>query len=240
MPLLKILLADDEKEARELLLHYLHRWQHTVSIQEALDGKTALKALKEFQPDILFLDIKMPELSGIEVLQNKEAGALPAVVFTTAYDEFALPAFDFEAVDYLLKPFDKERFEKALKRAMDYVEFIKNKKPKNFIANVAVRTGSKTDLIPVNDVCYFQAEGAYVQVVTTTKTYLVTDPIYELESSLDPKVFYRVHRSVIVNTQYIKSIQSLLNGDHILVLKNDKEIRASRTYREQIKKLKEG
>jgi two-component system LytT family response regulator len=237
MPSLKILLADDEKEARELLLHYLHNWENITSIQQCADGKSTLHALQSFQPDILFLDIKMPELSGIEVLQKKEQSFLPAVIFTTAYDEYALPAFDFEAVDYLLKPFEKERFDKAMTRALDYVEFVKKKKASGYLVQLSVKTGSRTDLVAVDDIQYFQAEGAYVQVVTNAKTYLVTEPIYELESALDPEMFSRVHRSVIVNTKYIKSIQSLLNGDHILILQNGKEIRASRTYREKIKLL---
>ncbi|MGB8191923.1 MAG: LytTR family DNA-binding domain-containing protein [Chitinophagaceae bacterium] len=232
---MRILIADDEKEARELLLYYLGEWKDGLELEECADGKSTVQALQHFKPDILFLDIKMPELSGMEVLQHKATGALPAVIFTTAYDEYALPAFDMEAVDYLLKPFEKERFDRALKRAMDYVEFTKKKAGENYLAQLPGKLGSRTDLIPINDVQYFQAEGAYVQIVTATKTYLLNQPIYELESSLDPSCFTRVHRSVIVNISCIKSIQSLLNGDHELILSNGKKIRASRTYKERIK-----
>lgn len=236
MPL-KILVADDEKEARELLLHYLYQYESNAQVIECADGKATHEALKEFNPDILFLDIKMPELSGIEVLQKKESSIHPAIIFTTAYEDYALPAFDFEAIDYLLKPFEKERFEKALKKAIAYVDFAKNKKRKILTSTFAVKTGSRTDLIPLQDIHYFQAEGTYIQVVTSAKTYLIPEPIYELELSLDPGQFSRIHRSVIVNTQYIKSINSLLNGDHQVVLKNGKELRASRTYRDTIKWL---
>lgn len=232
---MRILIADDEREARELLLYYLDDLKNEAILAECADGKSTLEALQSFKPDILFLDIKMPELSGMEVLQRKESAALPAVILTTAYDEYALPAFDLEAVDYLLKPFEKERFERALKRAMDYVEFTKKKKAETYLTQLAGKFGSRTDLIPVNEVLYFQAEGSYVQIVTPSKTYLLTQPIYELESSLDPSQFTRVHRSVIVNISCIKSIQSLLNGDHELVLANGKKIRASRTYKEKIK-----
>lgn len=232
---MKILIADDEREARELLLFYLHDIRNEAELSECADGKSTLEALQRFKPDILFLDIKMPELNGMQVLQHKEAAALPAVIFTTAYDEYALPAFDLEAVDYLLKPFEKERFDRALQRAMDYVEFTKKKTTGSYLTQLAGKFGSRTDLIPVNEIQYFQAEGSYVQIVTGSKTYLLTQPIYELESSLDPAQFARVHRSVIVNISCIKSIQSLLNGDHELVLANGRKIRASRTYKEKIK-----
>lgn len=237
-PFMRILIADDEKEARELLLYYLRDLKDDAQLAECADGKSTLEALKNFKPDILFLDIKMPELSGMEVLQLTEVTARPAVIFTTAYDEYALPAFDLEAVDYLLKPFEKDRFDRALKRAMDYVEFTKKKTSESYLTQLPGKFGSRTDLIPVNEVHYFQAEGSYVQIVTGSKTYLLTQPIYELESSLDPAHFTRVHRSVIVNISCIKSIQSLLNGDHELVLANGRKIRASRTYKDKIKEWK--
>jgi two-component system LytT family response regulator len=233
---LKILIADDEKEARELLLHFLNSDKVLFNIEEVADGISALNSLERFQPDILFLDIKMPEFSGIEVLQKRAVTPLPAIIFTTAYDEYALPAFDFEAVDYLLKPFEKERFDKALKKAILYVDVVKNR-PAGYPTQLTVKTGNKTELVATSEILYFQAEGAYVQVVTANKFFLITEPLYELESRLDPKQFIRIHRSVIVNIYYIKSIHSLLNGDHQLILKNGKELRVSRTYREKIKGL---
>jgi two-component system, LytTR family, response regulator len=234
----KILIADDEKEARELLLHYLDDHQYILQVKESRDGESTLKMLQEFQPDILFLDIKMPEITGLEVLQKRTPSALPAIIFTTAFDEYALPAFDNAAIDYLLKPFEKERFDKALQRAMDYVQLVKNKKDDKYPLHIPVTTGSRTQLIPVDHVQYFQADGAYVQVITENKNYLITESVYELEEMLDPAHFARVHRSVIVNLGCIKSIRSLLNGDHMLLLKNGKEIRASRTYKDKIKALK--
>jgi two-component system LytT family response regulator len=235
--MLKILIADDEKEARELLLYYLHEHQN-LQLKECADGEATLQTLRQFQPDILFLDIKMPEISGLDVLQRKPQSILPAIIFTTAYDEYALPAFEHAATDYLLKPFEKERFDKALHRAMDYVQLIKNKKEGNHSLHIPVKTGSRTDLIPVENVQYFQAEGSYVQVVTENKNYLINESMYELDTSLDPSLFVRVHRSIIVNINYINSIQSLLNGDHMLLLKNGKKIRASRTYKDKIKALR--
>lgn len=236
MQRLKVLIADDEKEARELLLFYLRDWNN-LEIKQCADGKSTLRQLHEFRPDIVFLDVKMPELTGIEVIKQRDNSLSPAIILTTAYDEFALPAFDCEVLDYLLKPFAEERFKKAMKRAIDYAAFIKNKKIDKYLSQLPVKTGSKTELVDVGDILLFQAEGAYVQIISADKTWLITTPIYELEASLDPSKFSRVHRSAIVQTKGIKSIQSLLNGDHILFLKNGKEIRASRTYRQKIKKL---
>jgi two-component system LytT family response regulator len=231
---LRILIADDEPEARELLLYFLKK-ETTAEIKETADGKSALQMIRSFNPQILFLDIRMPELSGMEVMHQKPASLLPAVIITTAFDEYALPAFDYEVIDYLLKPFEEQRFKKALKRAMEYVEFVHARKPRPYLKHLPVKTGSKTELIPVDDILFFQAEGAYVEVVTAYKTFLVADPLYELQSSLDPGKFERVHRSVIVQVHAVKSIRSLLNGDHLLLLTNGQEIRSSRTYREVIK-----
>ena len=233
----KVIIADDEKEARELLLHYLPRWK-SLEVKECADGRAVLNALQEFQPDILFLDIKMPELSGMEVLQQKNRTLLPAVIFTTAFDEYALSAFDYEVLDYLLKPFERERFDKAWKRATDYVAFVKNKTTQNWLIQLPIKTGAKTELVNMDEIVCFRAEGSYVQVITADKTYLITEPIYKLESLVDPSKFARVHRSIIVQINAIKTIQSLLNGDHILILKNGKEIRASRTYKEKINQMK--
>jgi two-component system, LytTR family, response regulator len=235
---LKLLIADDEKEARELLIHYLHEGGYNALMEEVSDGKSALEKISSFHPDIVFLDIKMPEMDGISVMEKKPGNPLPVVIFTTAYDEYALTAFDFEAIDYLLKPFEKLRFEKAMKRALSYIDFIKKVPASGYIKTIAVKKGNRTELIPVETISYFQAENDYVRVVTEKHNYLVPDPVYELETILDPGDFARVHRSVIVNIKFVRQIVSLLNGDHRLILHNGRELRASRTYRENIRRIK--
>jgi two-component system LytT family response regulator len=159
----KVLIADDETAARELILFYLKEWEGNIIVKECSDGNEAHQALKTFQPDIIFMDIKMPGKTGIEVLQNK-GPALHAVIFTTAYDNYALPAFELEAVDYLLKPFEKERFNKALKRAIEYLELIKTKTGSTKLQHIPVKIGSKTDLVPAVHVIFFHAEGPYVHL----------------------------------------------------------------------------
>ncbi len=234
---MKILIADDEQSARELIVYYLGQTSYDPVILQAGDGKTALELLTNEKPAILFLDVKMPELNGIEVLMLRDAASLPAVIFTTAFDEYALPAFDHEAVDYLLKPFGKERFDKALEKAFRYIQFIKNTGTKPWLEQLSIKKGNKTQFIPVNEVQYFRSHGAYVEVFSTNNTSLINTPLYELEAALDPSCFTRIHRSLIISSKNIKEIRSLPNGDFIVVMNNGEELRGSRTYRTNVKKI---
>lgn len=234
---LKILIADDEQSARELILHYLNQSSNSFIVSEAADGKAALDLLVKEKPDILFLDIKMPELDGIGVLQQRETALLPAIIFTTAFDEYALPAFDFEATDYLLKPFGKERFDKALEKATRYISFVKNPVDRTWLEQISVKQGVRTQLIPVTDIQYFHSEAAYVEVHAVNGISLINTPLYELEARLNPDRFARIHKSLIIGLPFIKAIQSLPNGDFIVLMNSGKELRGSRTYRNKLKKI---
>jgi two-component system, LytTR family, response regulator len=232
---MKILIADDEQSARELILYFLSQTSYSPIIFQAADGRSALELLTKEKPDILFLDVKMPELNGIEVLKQRDDAPLPAIIFTTAFDEFALPAFDYEATDYLLKPFGKERFDKALEKAARYVYFVKNAGP--WLEQLSIKKGNKTQLIAVNEVQYFRSQGAYVEVRSTDRISLINTPLYELEASLDPARFTRIHKSLIICWKYIKEIKSLVNGDFIVIMNNGEQLRGSRTYRSSVKKI---
>lgn len=232
---MKILIADDEQSARELILYYLSQTSYSPKILQAADGRTALELLAKEKPDILFLDVKMPELDGIEVLKQRDAAPLPAIIFTTAFDEFALPAFDYEATDYLLKPFGKERFDKALEKAARYVHLVKNAGP--WLEQLSIKKGNKTQIIALNEVQYFRSQGAYVEVRSTDKISLINTPLYELEASLDPARFTRIHKSLIICWKYIKEIKSLVNGDFLVIMNNGEQHRGSRTYRSNVKKI---
>jgi two-component system LytT family response regulator len=232
---MKILIADDEQSARELIVYYLSQTSYSPIVFHAADGRTALELLAKEKPDILFLDVKMPELDGIEVLKQRDASPLPAIIFTTAFDEFALPAFDYEATDYLLKPFGKERFDKALEKAARYVHLIKNAGP--WLEQLSIKKGNKTQLIAVNEVQYFRSQGAYVEVRSTDKVSLINTPLYELEASLDPARFTRIHKSLIICWKNIKEIRSLVNGDFLVIMNNGEQLRGSRTYRSNVKKI---
>ena len=232
---MKILIADDEQSARELILYYLAQTSYNPIVFHAADGKSALDLLAKEKSDILFLDVKMPELNGMEVLKQRDAAPLPAIIFTTAFDEYALPAFDYEATDYLLKPFGKERFDKALEKAARYVHSVNNAGP--WLEQLSIKKGNKTQLIAVNEVQYFRSQGAYVEVRSTDRTSLINTPLYELEASLDPARFTRIHKSLIICWKYIKEIRSLVNGDFLVIMNNGEQLRGSRTYRSSVKKI---
>jgi two-component system LytT family response regulator len=235
---LKILIVDDEPEARELILYYLKQGLFSFSCEQAGNGTSALRLLNEFHPDILFLDVNMPEMNGLQLLKEKGSSVLPAIIFTTAFEEYALTAFNYEAVDYLLKPFEKARFDKAVEKAIQYIGYSKAEHVRKFIDKLSVRTGSKTHIIAVREIEFFQSEGAYVNAISGNRTWLINHPLYELEMLLDPHLFLRIHKSSIANIQFITEIHSLLNGDCLIKLQSGKELRGSRTYRESIKKVK--
>lgn len=231
----RILIADDEQGARELIIHYLEQSPIEYEVFQAADGGSAFELLREQETDILFLDIKMPEMDGIEILQRRDSSPLPAIIFTTAFDEYAIPAFDYEATDYLLKPFEKTRFAKALEKATKYVRVVRGTDKKSWLTQLSVKTGSKMIILPVNEIDYFQSDGAYVQVNSNGKTWLLSSPLYEVEAKLNPEQFIRVHKSVIINIESVKEINSLLNGDCIIKMKNGKQLRGSRTYKNRMK-----
>jgi two-component system LytT family response regulator len=235
MPPLKIIIADDEPDARKLLLFYLGQSGIPCETYEAVTGTQALALLKQENADILFLDMKMPELTGMDVLQLRDKKILPAIIFTTAYEEYALTAFDSDAMDYLLKPFDQKRFLKALKKAIDYIAYSELNIEKEKPQVLSIKNGSRTTVIRFQDIDYFLADGPYVRIVTMSKTYLIHKPLYQMEHELPEDIFLRVHRSCILNISSISEVRSLLNGDYIVLMKGGREIRASRTYRQNLR-----
>jgi two-component system, LytTR family, response regulator len=233
MQQMKVLIADDEIEARQLIYFFLKELEVSCLIKETGDGLSTIQALEGYEPDILFLDIKMPGLNGIEVLEQKDKSNLPAIIFTTASDEYALSAFDFDAVDYLLKPFEQERFQKALSKAMNFVDSLKPEK--KFISTLTIKHGNRSVFLPVKDILYFGSDGNYVEVFIEDKKYSLNQALYKVEVMLDPGDFIRVHRSTIVNVHAVRNVTSLANGDSVLVLSNGQKVRASRFYKTQYK-----
>jgi two-component system, LytTR family, response regulator len=233
MQQMKVLIADDEIEARQLIYFFLRELEVSCLIKETGDGLSTIQALAGYEPDILFLDIKMPGLSGIEVLQQKGKSNLPAIIFTTASDEYALSAFDFDAIDYLLKPFEQERFQKALSKAMNFVDFVQS--GKKYISTLPIKHGNRSVFLPVKDILYFSSDGNYVEVFMADKKYSLNQALYKLEVMLDPGDFIRVHRSALVNLHAVRNVTSLANGDSILFLSNGQKVKASRFYKAKYK-----
>ncbi len=233
----KVILIDDEPLARMVVMEYLQTFTQLTVMQECNDGFEGLKAIQQHQPDLIFLDIQMPKINGFEMLELLEQP--PAVIFTTAFDEYAIKAFDAHAVDYLLKPFSKERFNKAVNKWLEQqpaASSAANTKPlldtaaQNPSQNnrIVVKNGNKIKIIPINDVLYLEAADDYVKVQTAEGYFLKSQTMGHFENSLDAALFCRCHRSYLVNTQYITRIDPYEKDNHVAILKNGVKVPVSR------------
>ena len=250
MPLQKIrvVVADDEALAREGIRELLRPLADIEIVAESPDGIRAVEDIASLHPDIVFLDIQMPGLDGFGVVSEIGAERMPVVIFVTAYDEFAVRAFDVHALDYLLKPIDPVRFMDALARAraqlqaltvpafqQRLVELLKNtatgRPHREF---VALKTGGKITLVRTTEIDWIDAEGDYVCVHTHGKKHLVRGRISEMETSLDPGRFARIHRSAIVNLEQIRELEPMFNGEYSLSLRDGTKLTVSRSYREKL------
>jgi two-component system, LytTR family, response regulator len=231
----KIIIIDDEPLARSIVKEYLQKHPELEIVQECNDGFEGVKAIQQHQPDLIFLDIQMPKINGFEMLELLDQP--PAVIFTTAFDEYAIKAFEAHAIDYLLKPFNQERFEKAIQRWKDQTAVVQ----KNTIdlletashspaqsQRIVVKTGSKIKIIPVQDVYFLEAADDYVKVHTHEGNFLKNKTMNHFEKTLDPQQFVRSHRSYIVNVQQITRIDPYEKDNHIAILKSGAKVPVSR------------
>jgi two-component system, LytTR family, response regulator len=231
----KVLLIDDEPLARMVVMEYLQSFPQLAVVQECNDGFEGVKAIQQYQPDIVFLDIQMPKINGFEMLELLEQP--PAVIFTTAFDEYAIKAFEAHAVDYLLKPFSKERFDKAVNKWLQQNNTATNTQQlldataQSPAQNnrIVVKNGSKIKIIPINEVLYLEAADDYVKVYTAEGHFLKSKTMGHYENILDARIFCRCHRSYLVNTQYITRIDNYEKDSHIALLKNDMKVPVSRS-----------
>ncbi|MGI8783223.1 MAG: LytR/AlgR family response regulator transcription factor [Acidobacteriota bacterium] len=237
---MKILLADDEALARQRLGQMLKQFPEAHVIGEAEDGVAALEAIETLQPDVVFLDVEMPGCNGIEVVRSLQVEALPCIVFCTAYDRYAVEAFEVHAVDYLLKPVKSERLGEALGRARAHLE--RPKPYQNALAQAAHqiqetaaplrrflgRKGKKIFLIQEPDVLAFKAEQGITYVLAADGRYWVNATLSELESQVDARIFFRTHRQSIVNLNQVREISPLFQGSYQLTLRNGAELEVSR------------
>ncbi len=242
----RILIVDDEPPARRKLRLHLEKADGVQIVGEAADGLEAVEAIRELEPDLVFLDIQMPGMTGFDVLDAVGPEAMPPVVFVTAYDEFAIKAFEVEAIDYLLKPYDAERFEQALERALRRLEreapapeklerMLEALSPgERNLQRLVVRKRHRLLLIGIDEVMRISARENYVEIFTASGSYLIRDTLSRLEARLDPARFARVHRSDIVNLDYVKELQPWTHGDYLIVLKNGEELRLSRRYSDRV------
>lgn len=239
MSLRKILIIDDEEASRTIIRQYLESHPEMEIIGECHNGIEAVNTIDRLEPDLVFLDIQMPGFSGFQVL--REIVHVPQIIFSTAFDRYALKAFDSNAIDYLLKPYTRERFDQALSKIMisgNSKESIQHltQYGSTYYEKILLENGPKMVSINISDIHYFEAEKDYTRVYTCDKNYLSNFGIGALEQRLNPSSFIRIHRSHIVNINCIQEVYRE-NGDTYLVLRNQLLLRVSRSYADNIKKM---
>lgn len=240
----KIIIIDDEPLARSIVKEYLQKHPQLEMVQECNDGFEGLKAIQQHQPDLVFLDIQMPKITGFEMLELIDQP--PSVIFTTAFDEYAIKAFEAHAVDYLLKPFNQERFDKAIskwheqrstseKATQELLESASLSPSQS--QRIVVKNGSKIKIIPVHDVFYLEAADDYVKIHTAEGYFLKNKTMNHFEQALDPEQFVRSHRSYIVNVQQITRIDPYEKDSHVAVLRTGAKVPVSRSGYGKLKEV---
>lgn len=235
--MIKAIIIDDEPLARAVVQEYLAGYPQITVLQECGDGFEGLKAIQQHQPDLVFLDVQMPKINGFEMLELVEQ--LPSVIFTTAFEEHAIRAFEVNAVDYLLKPFSKERFDKALQKWLDKSDTARKAATEQVAEavgqapmqnnRIVVKINGKIKIIPVQDIHYLEAADDYVKIVTEEGSFLKNKTMSFFEQLLDPAQFSRVHRSYILNVNQVTRIDPYEKENHLAILKSGARIPVSKT-----------
>ena len=240
------LIIDDEKLARELLREYLESFPQIEIVGECNKGSDAVEEINKLEPDLIFLDVQMPGMNGFDVLD--EIVHEPYVIFTTAYDQYAIKAFERNAIDYLLKPLDQERFKLAVERALqrkkmeagnleDLLSGMHKPVPRaSYDSHIFVQKSEKLFNLPVEEIIYLEASGDYTVISTKNDQFVSSSGIGKLEELMNPDIFIRVHRSTIVNLNFLKEIERHFNGGMIVKMQNAKSFPVSRTYAKMIRK----
>jgi two-component system, LytTR family, response regulator len=255
---IKALIVDDEPLARQTIKDLLLEDEEIEIIGECGSGPEAVNFIRRQSPDLLYLDIQMPGMSGFEALAKIEYQRIPAIIFVTAFDQYALKAFDVHALDYLLKPFTDKRFKESLQQAKTNVELRElNKlsqnllallgehvggeespgKRKTFLKRFMIKSGGRVAFVKTSDVDWISADDYYIKVHVADKSHLLRISMNELEEKLDPTIFLRIHRSTIVNLERVKELHQHPNGEYVAVLKNGMELKLSRNRRERLEEL---
>ncbi len=251
---IRALIVDDEPLARQTIRLLLKDDSEIEIIGECGDGARAVNFVGKHSPDLIFLDVQMPEMNGFEVVKKINTEKMPAVVFVTAFDRYAIRAFEVNALDYLLKPFGDERFAEALRRAKAEIknqelhnlsrrlvallenqtdEKPPNEKPaeKEYFSRLTIKSNGRTFFIDTGEISWIAADDYYAQVHAHGKSYLLRETLNELEANLNPQKFVRIHRSTIINLDYLKEMRPFFHGDYIVVLRDGTELRLSRSRR---------
>ncbi len=234
--MIKAIIIEDESPARDLIKHYLNSFGEITLLGEFADGFSGLKGIQEVKPDMVFLDIQMPKLTGFELLELLDQ--IPEIIFTTAYDQYAIKAFEMNAVDYLLKPYSQERFNNAVAKAVERITKGSGSEPvkklmdhiyenKDAVDRVVVKTGNKITVIPVETIIYIESQDDYVMIYTNQGKYLKQQTMKSFEQMLDPLIFARIHRSYLVNIETIKQLELYEKNSYLAILSNGAKLKVS-------------
>ena len=254
---IRALVVDDEPMARDRVLSLLQQEEDVEVVGECGDGTQAVAAIQHQSPDLVFLDVQMPGHNAFEVIQAVGAERMPTVIFVTAYDEYALKAFEVHALDYLLKPFGRDRFQRTLqharaslerrragdlgRRLLALVNDIKTEPGPPRLDRLVVKSGGRVFFLRTDELDWIEAAGNYVRLHLGEESHLFRETMNRMESRLDSRRFVRIHRSRIVNTERVKELQPWFNGEHVVVLQNGTRLTLSRGYREKLQEqLKRG
>lgn len=241
------IIVDDEPPAREGLSSLLAQFPELELVRVCENGLAAVKAVNELRPQLIFLDIHMPKLDGFDVLELLGADA-PLTIFVTAFDEYAVRAFEANAIDYLLKPINQERLKQAIDKACSRLNdegevqrrnqaLLANRNENEHLQRILVRDGSDVHVLPVEDVCFIEAADDYVAIHTAEATHIKLDRLSKLEEKLDPRLFCRIHRSCLLNISYLARIETETKDSRIAILKSGKELPISRSGYGSLKEL---
>ena len=246
---IRTLVVDDEPLARARIVNLLQQFDFVTLLGECKNGHEALEKIINYKPDLVFLDIQMPDLNGFDVLAKMEPEDLPFIIFVTAYDQYALKAFDVHAVDYLLKPYDDERFGKALEHAKEQiwqkqkaglhkkmVQLIRGYENEHSeqLTSIEIKEKGRTFYVSVFDLYYVESHGNYLKIHQKNKSYLIRQTLQSFEDQIDPNIFLRIHRSILVNVNYLDKVKYEGNNQYLFTLKNNQQLLSSRGYKEQI------
>jgi len=241
---LRTVIVEDEPHARHYLRELLVGEPEVTIVGEASSGAEGTDLIRKVSPDLVFLDIQMPDLSGFDLIAEIGVAKMPAFVFVTAYSEFAVRAFEVEAVDYLCKPFDRDRLSASLERAMRRLQLQNGKATENglggmsdktdepWLSRISIKEKNGIIFVPVDGILWIEAADKYVEFHTADRAYLARHTIQSLEESLDPKHFVRIHRSTIVRKTAVRGLHPLFHGDYLVRLNNGSELTLSRNFRE--------
>jgi two-component system LytT family response regulator len=249
--MIRILIVDDEPLARRFIRRMLGREEGVEVVGECGDGRAAVAAVRELSPDLVFLDVQMPEMDGFAALEEFAPEGRPLVIFTTAYEQYAIRAFEAHALDYLLKPFDEARFARSLAHARErlrgprgederrqvdaLLEHVRRRPP--HLERLMVRAGARIVFLKVDSIDWIEADDKYVHLHAGPVSHMVRQTISSMEEQLDPEKFLRIHRSAIVNVARIKELRPLFSGEYGVVLEGGAELTLSRNYKDRLFRL---